>query len=391
MPKGINWNEQFYKLLRLSLGLTQEFPVDTDADGWRRLYQTAVRQSLVGVCYKGLCLLPEDGKPSEEIAMQWASEAESIRGLNELLYQEAARLTQEFAEKGHRTVILKGQANARLYPDQYARQPGDVDIWVEGGRESVLALLPNHPKAGYHHVHLPANKNGVVVEVHFRPSSGNFNPITNRRLQRWLEKEIMSIEMVQTTPPYGHPIPEQSSPTRSLSYSGGEINTFNVPSVRFALVMQLAHIQRHFLSSGIGLRHVCDYYWLLREASADDLFQVERLLRKFGLRHTAGALMWVIGEVLQLGTAKMIGEPDSYRGEWMLREIMAGGNFGWYAKRQKYGLLRRVLEGRLRHLRLMPFDFWEILWLELRYWKTIITTLPARIKYRTLSLRDIPR
>jgi len=28
MPKGINWNEQFYKLLRLSLGLTQEFPVD---------------------------------------------------------------------------------------------------------------------------------------------------------------------------------------------------------------------------------------------------------------------------------------------------------------------------------------------------------------------------
>ena len=36
MPKGINWNEQFYKLLRLSLGLTQEFPVEVDADGWRR-------------------------------------------------------------------------------------------------------------------------------------------------------------------------------------------------------------------------------------------------------------------------------------------------------------------------------------------------------------------
>ena len=57
--------QQFYKLLRLSLGLTQEFPVDVDADGWRRLYQTA---------------------------------------------------------------ILKGQANARLYPDKHARQPGDIDI-----------------------------------------------------------------------------------------------------------------------------------------------------------------------------------------------------------------------------------------------------------------------
>ena len=91
MPKGINWNEQFYKLLRLSLGLTQEFPVEVDADGWRRLYQTAIRQSLVGVRYQGVCLLPEGSKPPVEIAMQWASEAESIKGMNELLYQEAAR------------------------------------------------------------------------------------------------------------------------------------------------------------------------------------------------------------------------------------------------------------------------------------------------------------
>ena len=29
-------SEQFYKLLRLSLRLTQEFPVDVDAYGWRR-------------------------------------------------------------------------------------------------------------------------------------------------------------------------------------------------------------------------------------------------------------------------------------------------------------------------------------------------------------------
>ena len=320
--------QQFYKLLRLSLRLTQEFPVDVSAEAWRRLYQTAIRQSLVGVCYQGVCQLPEDSKPTVEIAMQWASEAESIKGMNELLYQEAARLTREFAEKGHRTAILKGQANARLYPNKYVRQPGDIDIWVEGGKKSVLALLPNHPKASYHHVHLPENEQGVTVEVHFRP---------------------------------------------------------------FALVMQLAHIQRHFLGGGIGLRHVCDYYWLLCEASADDLFQAERLLRKFGLRHTAGALMWVIGEVLQLGTVKMIGYPDSYRGEWMLREIMAGGNFGWYAERQKHNVFRRVLEGRLRHLRLMPFDFWEMLWLELRFWKAVITTLPTRIRYRTLSLRDIPR
>ena len=83
--------QHFYKLLRLSPGLTQEFPVEVDADGWRRLYQTAIRQSLVGVCYQGVCLLPEGSKPPAEIAKQWASEAESIQVMTELLYPEAAR------------------------------------------------------------------------------------------------------------------------------------------------------------------------------------------------------------------------------------------------------------------------------------------------------------
>ena len=358
-------SEQFYKLLRLSLGLTQESPVDVDANGWRRLYQTAIRQSLVGVCYQGVCLLPEGSKPPLEMAMQWATEAESIKGMNELLYQEATRLTREFEEKGHRTAILKGQANARLYPDKYARQPGDIDIWVEGGKESVLALLPNHPKAAYHHVHLPANEQGVTVEVHFRPSSGNFNPITNRRLQRWLEKEILTSTIVD--------------------------EGFYVPSVRFALVMQLAHIQRHFLAGGIGLRHVCDYYWLLKHSTVEDRHVVSSVLRSFGLWHTAMALMWVLGEVLRLDKTLMLSAPDRYRGEWMLREMMEGGNFGWYAERQKHGVLRRVLEERLLHLRLMKFDFWEMFWLEVSYWKAIVQTLPTRIKYRTLTLRDIPR
>ena len=87
----------------------------------------------------------------------------------------------------------------------------------------------------------------------------------------------------------------------------------------------------------------------------------------------------------------MLCPPDSYRGEWMLREIMAGGNFGHYAEREKHAVIRRVMEGRLRHLKLMRFDFWEEFWVEVNFCKAVITTLPTRIRYRTLSLRDIPR
>lgn len=373
-----NQTAYFYQLLRLSLGLTQEFLNDLDTEMWRWLYHTAVRQSVTGICYEGICMLPNEKKPPVEIAMQWLCEAETTRGANELQYQEVARLTRTFAEKGRKTVILKGQANARLYPNKFSRQPGDVDLWIEGGRESVISLLmemdlldslsntsvEGGATATYHHVHLPKNEHGVIVEIHFRPSSGNYAPLTNRRLQRWLEQEIQHTTAV----PEG----------------------FNVPSVRFALVMQLAHIQRHFLSSGIGLRQIVDYYWLLQEATADDLRQVEQLLDKFGLRHAAGALMWVLGEVLHLEPQKMIGKTDSFRGQWMLRETMEGGNFGHYARRQQYSLFKRVLEDKRRRLRLTRFNFREIFWLEVNYWELILKTLPTRIKYRTLSLRDFP-
>ena len=371
--------QPFFALLRLAM-TGEQFDAVPTAEEWSEFYQMAGIQSVTGVCFTAFPRLPKAQQPPVELMVRWMGEAEDIRRMNELQNQEAARLTRFFTEAGRRSAILKGQANARLYPDRLSRQVGDIDIWVEGGKKGVVALLmelglvtelgstsvDGKPTASYHHVHLPPTKDHIVVEVHFRPSSGNFNPFTNRRLQRWLEQEIASSYQ---------PVDEG----------------FNVPSVRFALMMQLSHIQRHFLVVGIGLRQICDYYWLLKNSTDEDRREVASHLSSFGLRYTASALMWVLGEVLHLDEDLMPCPPDSYRGEWMLREIMAGGNFGHHAGREKLGTLRRVMEGRLRHLKLMRFDFWEEFWVEVNFCKAVITTLPTRIKYRTLSLRTIPR
>ena len=368
----------FLALLRTAMTGEPFEPVPS-AQEWSEIFKIAGQQSVMGVCYTAFSHLSKDQMPPMELLVKWMAEAETIRGLNELLNQESARLTQLFSEQGRKTAILKGQANARLYPDKLSRQVGDIDIWVEGGKKGVQELL-NKMKltdrkanstilarvtASYHHVDLPANEKGVVVEVHFRPASGNHNPITNRRLQQWLEQEIPSTEQVE--------------------------EGFNVPSIRFALMMQLSHIQQHILGGGIGLRQVCDYYWLLKNSTLEDLRTVEAELKRLGLHHTAGALMWVLAEMLHIDKVLLLCKPDSSRGEWMLRKIMAGGNFGHYAERQQQGLLRGMLEGRLRHLRLMRFDFREALWMELNFWKSQIKLIPLRIRYRTLLLRDVPR
>ena len=362
----------FFMLLRTAMN-GEPFTANPTDDEWRSVYAEAKRQSLLGVLYSAVCRM----KMPRDMALQWATEAEAISGLNQLLNKEAARLTRLFAGHGRQTAILKGQANARLYPNPLSRQPGDIDIWVEGGRESVLQLLremgmmtgrdnAEKPTTSYHHVHLPANEQGITVEVHFRPASGNLNPLTNHRLQQWLLGRITdSCQQVE--------------------------QGFNVPSLQFALVMQLAHIQRHFLSGGIGLRQVCDYYLLLQSATEEDRHEVSSNQKRFGLAHTAGALMWLLEKGLHLDKELMLCQPDSYRGEWMLREIMEGGNFGHYAKRQEQGLWRRFFLSKRRQMQLMRFDFKEMAWVETKYWEAIIKTLPKRIRYRTLSLKDIPR
>ena len=368
-------------------------------EDWAAIDRLAQEQSVTGVVYSASTTLPAHQRPPMDLAMYWMSEAETVRGQNKLMNAESARLTKLFADEGWRSAILKGQANALLYPDPLMRLSGDIDIWVEGGRDSVVALLrklglvdeaplhefdrPDRATISYHHVHLPNNDKGVSVEVHFRPSSGNLNPFTNRRMQRWLEEEIKNLKavsadtLVQTTPPDGTP-PD----------SGGEENTFNVPTIRFALVMQLSHIQHHFFEGGIGLRQLCDYYMLLRHATDDDRQEVGSRLKPFGLRYMAGAMMWVLSETLQLEPSQMLCEPDAKRGQQLLDEILAGGNFGKFSDRKKTesDIVFIIRKERMR-LQMVSINPSEMLWVELNHWREVFSRLPERIRRRRLSLR----
>ena len=380
-------HQQLFGLLRWAFNGTPLTAVPTEEE-WVALDRLAQEQSLTAVLYAATRTLPANQRPPFELEIQWMGETETVMGQNKLMNAEAARLTRLFADEGRQSAILKGQANALLYPNPLTRQPGDIDIWVEGGRDGVIALLrklglvddgplhefdrPDRATISYHHVHLPDNDKGVSVEVHFRPTSGNLNPFTNRRMQRWLEEEIKKSKAVQTTPPD----------------SGAEEVTFNMPTIRFALVMQLSHIQHHFFDGGIGLRQICDYYMLLRHATDDDRRVVASQLKRFGLRYMAGAMMWVLGETLHLEPGLMLCEADAKRGRQLLDEIMAGGNFGKFNDRKKTDsdIVFIVRKERMR-MQMASLNPSEMLWVELNHWREVFSRLPERIRRRRLSLR----
>ena len=367
-------NEALYALLQMAADpecRPSFFPFRLNDSEWENLHTECLRQLLVGVAYRAISHLPKDQQPSLEIIFQWASEAETIKGQNIMLNKETVRLTQLFAARERNTAVLKGPANAILYPDPFMRAGGDIDLWVDGGRESVVSLLRNmgfefdsDDMLSEHHVNLRTGENKLSVEIHYKASSGNENPFTNKRLQKYLDQEIKKSQLA----PEG----------------------FYVPPIKFALVMQLAHIQRHFLWEGIGLKQLTDYYILLRHSSSEDRHEVASKLKSLGLYASCGAVMWIMEYVFALEPEMMLVKPDKFRGKMLLDNINAGGNFGFNPKNKKqHHYVFEWFRSRFRNIRLFLFSPMEVVWHEIDYWKTFIRYIPLRIKLRRISVRNV--
>ena len=362
-------NEPLFQFLRVALGTQRDVSREMNPDDWQSLYRESARQSLVGVVFfalKQLETMTSETLPPRELYLRWFYQSQVVKAQNEKMNALASRLTKMFDEQGAKTLILKGPANALLYPDAFIRQIGDVDIWVEGGRGRVLDLLQKMnllegARISSHDVLLSKKFFDEEVEVHFAFGVDRNSPIANKRMLAYLDDE------------------SRNSVRVFVDGSAQADAGFYAPSRKFALVMQLSHIYKHLLGLGVGMRQLVDYFVLLRSTSGEERAEVASLLGSFGLKHFAGALMWVLSECLGLESQYLLCKPDARRGRVLLREIMQDGNFGKFAERRRGSVFFWWLKNRLRLVRLLPFDFTEVSWFLLRYWSAFVFYVPERI------------
>lgn len=363
--------------LRYSLGLSQEFEGASRAlahEEWVELFKFAKEQRLAGLFYSGMQKLPAEFKPPQKLALRWTVEAESIRGRNAKVNEAAAALTQKFNEVGCRAFMLKGPANALYYPEPHLRQPGDIDFFIAGGKELVLnkireASLPEVFHLSSHHASFMYD--GVEVEVHFVATEA-YSPWKNAALQKFLNEELAATV---------DSLADVQKLDSSLLPQG-----FLVPSMAYALAMQLSHIKQHFFKGGVGLRQLIDYNQLLLNSATNDRQKVASYLQACGLKKMASAVVWVLQQTLHLDEKYFLCAPDSRRGKKLLNVILTGGNFGWYAEDYVQPVTSRWLKDRARTARLLTFDASEALWHELLYWGDTLPLIPRRIKQGKLAL-----
>lgn len=308
----------FFALLRMAVGTGARLPKAPTAEEWEALLHEAKRQTLVGVLYDALDRLPAEQRPPKPVLLRWHALTERIAHDNLRLNRDAVWLTERFARAGFRSVVLKGQGNALLYPHPLRRHPGDIDIWLDGRRDDILAyvlrLFPKQ-KVQWLEVEFPVLKE-TVTEVHTAPSN-LYCPTDNNRLQAFYARH------------------REAMFTHATALPDGIIFT---PTWEVNLVFQLTHIYRHLFYEGIGLRQLMDYFFLLQRGEGEGmkgekLEEARQVVCSLHMERFAGALMWVLGEVFGLENEHMYVRPNEEEGRFLLSEVIEAGNFGHYDER----------------------------------------------------------
>lgn len=319
----ITKNACYFDFLRYCLDDALPLPESSNKIDWKKMMEWAEKHAFVGVVFGGI---QKAGKalniPYYDL-MKWIGYAQVIESQNILSNQVAVKVSRQFEGNGFRLCVLKGQGNAELYPNPYSRTPGDIDIWLEGGKKKILEFV-NSKWPGqlerYHHVEIPPI-NGVPIEVHFMPAYMR-NPIYNRRLQKWFAE--------QADEQFSHyvTLPDCDTP-------------ISIPTPAFNCIYQLQHMFSHLFTEGFGLRQVTDYYFVLKKFRDESLefrdslksIELEETLKYLGLWKFARAMMWVMQRVYSLDSKYFIAEPDQKEGKFVLNEILQSGNMGHYDTR----------------------------------------------------------
>lgn len=353
--------KHFFELIQVALGVRHCLSHTPSADEWGELYNIAKKQSLVGICFAGVQkLVNQQQEPPEMLYLTWMGMAAKIQQRNEVVNRQCVELQKRLDSDGHRNYIMKGQSNAALYGDlQMLRQSGDIDVYLEGGLDKVLAYAKTF--GNVNHVNelemsVPVFQD-TEVEFHYRPFIMR-NPWKNRKLQAYFDA-----------------CSEANFANKVYLYENEEENENSwivAPTMEFNLVHQLAHIHLHLFTEGIGMRQLMDYYFVLRTSYENDNENVLRIVRDLGLNRFASALMWVIAHVFANDNDNenfYPWVPNEKDGRLLLDEVMTGGNFGRHNEEQndrKGKIGYSVWALFFRNLRLSRFDrgdwFWGPIW-----------------------------
>ena len=299
----------FRKLLLISLGRETSFEKNPTLDDWVYLYKLAHRQALIGPLNDGAHRLPEQQIPPERVLKEWDENTAKIARIYHTHEDHVKELEALLTRLGLHGCILKGTGLAHLYPNPERRMCGDIDLWIAGDRDEIIQAFRDTDINIYDIIYQEC-KAGIFldteVEIHFHPSK-MYNPFLNARLQRYFK---------------------QNSPIR-------EDTAITYPDAKFNAVFCMAHMFRHYLEGGIGMRQMMDYYYILKNLAPADREPVMKTLKRLGMGRFTASVMASMWYNFGLEDEFFLCPPDKKHGKKLVNDSFAMGNFGVMDKRNQ--------------------------------------------------------
>lgn len=357
-------------LLLLKMGLWDNYETDypnfpLNHQEWSLIYEGSVSQTVDGLVYEGILHLPKEYFPPNDILFRWTAKVEYIERGNKRMRKTLAALAKGFKKNNIEFVLLKGLGLAENYLKPQLRVSGDLDLYFKNKTDYKKAnqLLIDH---GYKlnkgdHQSKAYVFNHTEIEHHTRMID-IYSPFARSYIKELIEKEDSLLQVIEI-----------------------EGEAIAIPSYILNQVQTNAHILKHYLGFGIGLRQFCDVARLCYSKTEDtDVSELKSIYKKIGI----GKWMNVMHNFL----VKELGLPEDrlpyplekdYNTQPILQDVLHSGNFGFHdiryqdekgniSKRnnKRDNILKRILPHTFKVLTLAPN---EVIWYPINKFYTKVT------------------
>lgn len=302
---------------------------NTRPEEWLALLDAARRQAVLGMLYQALFLLPSEIKPPERFVTELMSD--TIRGVRR--YYEVSSVTESLKNRlisaGLSPIVMKGTSVASFYLHPEFRICGDIDLYLPPDEihraQAMLEERRTSPDGS-----LLGSVKGIDIDLHDRYFDLH---CTERKL-----------------PAIGTP--------------------------EATLLMLSAHILKHAIGPGVGLRQLCDMAMAWKALGEKiDRKSLIRLFRQTGTYRWNQLLFSFLEKELDITDNPF--EEKSVSPTPLLKIVNEGGNFGHYAssrnnalqadtRKRKRNTLKRFIQRLPFSLRYAPRETFATMWTLLR-------------------------
>lgn len=278
---------------------------------WHALYSMAVKQTVEGIVFAGICRLPKECMPPHELRMKWVVRVERIERRNQWMNDLINQQIHTLAQLNVQPWLLKGQAVASTYANPLLRVSGDVDWYIGGSAKGYKKIARYFKEKGTPIIEYDGDSiallwNRCEVELH-RQLIDTYNPFSGAFIQRLLAEEMRHAVHVEHR--------DMRWKTLSPLLTHVQVST---------------HILKHMLTYGIGLRQCCDVARICYHyADTVDGERLRQIYRKLGVLRWIELLYQMLVTYLALPKEALPFRISSSRDtSWMMDEIWQAGNFG---------------------------------------------------------------